>query len=612
MFKRVRNFLGEYKQLTFVIIAIIIGLILDLTGQDSASHWLLGVSAGIATVPLLWNMAQTLRDGAYGIDILAATAIITSVALQQYWAAIIIVLMLTGGEGLEEYAEKRAKGELTALLKQKPKKAHLLRGTKTLDVAVKTIDTGDKLVVLPGEVIPVDAIILEGTTSIDESKLTGESVPVEKTVGDELLSGSINVEGSITVQALRPEADSQYEQIVKLVRTASAGQSPFVRLADRYSIPFTVVSFIIAGTAWVITGDAIRFLEVLVVATPCPLLLGAPIALISGMSRAAKHGIIVKTGSALERLAEVQTFAFDKTGTLTMGKPTVSSVRTYNDYSEAQVLHFAAALETNSRHVLAQAIIEAAAEHNLKVKPAKQVKENSGHGLSGRIEGKHVMVGRSSLITDNDIALPKGFKQSQITQTATLVAIDNKLAGVILFKDEIRPEAEETLKLLRTLGIKHMAMVTGDNEATALRVAKQLDITDIYPDCLPVDKLLAIEQLPKRPVAFVGDGVNDAPVLTASDVGIALGARGSTAASESADVVILHDDLARVALATKVARPTFSIARQSILIGILISLGLMGVFATGKFTAVQGALIQELVDVTVILNALRAHGPWKR
>jgi heavy metal translocating P-type ATPase len=612
MFKRVRNFLREYKQLTFVGVAILIGLALDLTNQDTAAHWVLGISVGIATIPLLWNMIQTIRDGAYGVDILAATAIITSLALQQYWAAAIIVLMLTGGEALEDYAESRAKNELTALLKQKPKKAHLRRGTKTIDVPVKQVETGDKLVVLPGEVIPVDAVILEGTTSVDESKLTGESIPIERTVGDELLSGSVNVEGSITIQALRPEADSQYEQIIKLVRTASASQSPFVRMADRFSIPFTIVSFIIAGVAWIISGEAIRFLEVLVVATPCPLLLGAPIALISGMSRAAKHGVIVKTGSALERLAEVQTFAFDKTGTLTMGKPTVSAVKTYNKYTEAQVLHFAAALETNSRHVLAQAIIEAAAEHKLKVKPAKQVTETSGRGLSGRIEGKTVMVGRSSLLADNAIELPKGFKPSSINQTATFVIIDQKLAGVILFQDKIRTEAEATLKRLRKLGIKQTAMVTGDNEATALKVAKELDITDVYPDCLPVDKLLAVEQLPKRPVAFVGDGVNDAPVLTAADVGIALGARGSTAASESADVVILHDDLERVATATEVSRRTFAIARQSILIGILISLGLMGAFATGKFTAIQGALIQEVVDVIVILNALRAHGSWKQ
>jgi len=551
-------------------------------------------------------MARTLRAGHFGIDVLAATAIITSVVLQQYWAAIVIVLMLTGGESLEDYAESRAKKELTSLLARRPKKAHLLKGRKTIDIKASDIRPGDKLYILPGEVVPVDAVIIEGSTSLDESSITGESIPAAKVPGDDIVSGSVNLDGVLTVRALHSAADSQYEQIIRLVRGATSTQAPFVRLADRYSVPFTFIAFFIAGAAWFATGDSMRFLEVLVVATPCPLLLGAPIAIISGMSRAAKHGIIIKTGSALEQLAAIRTMAFDKTGTLTMGRPTVDLVSTYNKHSEAQVLQAAAALEQSSTHVLATAIVNKATSKKIKYQSAKQVKEVSGHGLSGRLSGKDILVGHLSLIEKSGIDIPKELKSKKITQTVTYVAINNELAGTITFKDEIRPEARKMLSSLRKVGIRKFALITGDNEAAAVSVAQKLNIVDVYPDCIPAQKMQAIEEM-DAPVGFVGDGVNDAPVLTTADVGIALGARGSTAASETADVVIMQDDVAKVADSVEIAKRTLFIAKQSVLIGIFLSLGLMAVFATGKFTALQGALVQEVVDVVVIINALRAH-----
>lgn len=612
MLKKVRRFFGDYRQLGFVLIAILVGLGLDLAGKDGLAHLVLGGSALIAVVPLLKGMLDDLRTGKYGIDILAATAIITSVILKEYWAGMVIVLMLTGGKALEDYAEARAKSELSALLKRKPKKAHLLRGGKTTDVNVRDVQVGDKLVILPGEVVPVDCVILEGSSSFDESSLTGESLPVDKNENDQVLSGSINIEGAITVRTLRTAQDSQYEQIIKLVRSAAASQSPFVRLADRYSIPFTIVSFIIAGTAWLVSGEVIRFLEVLVVATPCPLLLGAPIALISGMSRAAKHGIIVKTGSALEQLAEVETIAFDKTGTLTRGAPVVADVTTYGKFTKSEVLAYAAALEQSSSHVLAKAIVTAANQQKVKLPKAKQVKEIAGHGVSGRLQGKSILVGRLSLMEDQQVSLPKSFRRGGSKQTASYVAVNDQLAGVITFTDEIRPEAKSMLKRLKRLGVRHTLMITGDNAATAQAIAKQLGIENVKADCLPADKMHAIEGIKERPVAFVGDGVNDAPVLTAADIGVALGARGSTAASESADVVIMLDDVGRVSKSVEIAQRTFAIARQSILIGIFISLGLMAVFSTGRFKAVHGAAIQELVDITVIVNALRAHGRPRR
>ncbi len=609
MLKKTRHFFLRYKQLGVVVFAAAVALVLELTGQPTYAHWILGVTAIASVMPLAWGMWEDLRSGKYGLDVLAITAIVVSVLMKEYWAGMIIVLMLTGGEALEDYAEERAKTELSALLKRKPKKAHKLKGNKTLDVAVSQVSVGDKIVIYPGEVVPVDCVIVEGSSSFDESSLTGESLPVIKNADDQLLSGSINVEGVVTAKALHTAADSQYEQIIKLVKSAASAQSPFVRLTDRYSIPFTVLSFAIAGTAWAISGESIRFLEVLVVATPCPLLLGAPIALISGMSRAAKHGIIIKTGSAMERLAAVKTVAFDKTGTLTKGKPVVKDVKLFNNHSRQEVLAVATALEQSSTHILAKAIVEAA---DTKVKKAKQVKELSGLGLQGRLDGKTILVGRLSLLEKAKVELPKNITSLLPKQTATFVAIDNKLAGIIVFHDELRPESSAMLDKLRALGIRHTLMVTGDNQATADTIANELGITDVSANCLPADKLLAVEKVTDRPVAFVGDGVNDAPVLTAADVGIALGARGSTAASESADVVIMLDDISKVATGVEVAKRTFFIAKQSILIGIFISVGLMGVFSTGKFKPVYGAAIQELVDVTVIINALRAHGSWKK
>lgn len=611
MFKKLWQFFGEYRQLGLVILSIIIALPLDISGYHTAAHWILGVSALANAVPLVWDMIQDLRSGIYGVDILAATAIITSVLLHEYWAGMIIVLMLTGGEALEDYAAKRAKSELTALLSKAPTKAHLLKGRKTLDVAVSQIRISDRIIIKPGEVVPVDAVILEGSASFDESSLTGESLPQVKKAGQELLSGSINLDGVIIAKALRSAKDSQFEQIIKLVKSAEASKAPFVRLADRYSIPFTLAAFIIGGAAWALSGHSIRFLEVLVVATPCPLILGAPIALISGMSRAAKHGIIVKTGQALERLAVVKTVGFDKTGTLTIGKPVVDKLTTYNGFTSTEVLGLAAALEQNSNHVLAKAVVNEAKQKGVKVPKAKKVQELAGNGLSAIVSGKHVLVGRPGMIKDYDITLPKGFKPNTIQQTAAFVSVDGKLAGIVTFRDELRPESKQTLEQLKEMGVRHLLMVTGDNQATAQAIAKQLGIDDVRAETLPADKLRAIDEVTDRPVAFVGDGVNDAPVLAAADVGIALGARGSTAASESADVVIMLDNVGQVATGVKIARHTFFIAKQSILLGIAISVGLMFVFATGRFRPIYGAIIQEVVDVIVIFNALRAHGPWQ-
>jgi heavy metal translocating P-type ATPase len=607
--RKILSFFRNYGEFSIALIATIVALIFAAFGLWTIAHWILGVAATILALPLIWDMIQDIRTGIYGVDILAATAIITSVVLHQFWAGIVIVLMLTGGESLEDYAEQRAKTELDALLKRAPKQAHVYRGRKVVDVSVSAVTIGTKVVVLPGEVVPVDGIILEEAGTLDESSLTGESLPQIREVNDEILSGSVCLERPITIKATHSAADSQYEQIIRLVKAASNSQAPFVRLADKYSIPFTIIAFGIAGAAWILSRDSIRFLDVLVVATPCPLILAAPIAVISGMSRSAQEGIIIKTGGTLEMLASARSFAFDKTGTLTHGKPVVDTVQVFGSHSEEQVIQVAAALEQNSNHVLAAAVIAYAATKQLRLPHVKKTRELPGHGLSATVNGKHITVGRFGLLQDYDVELPHNFKPDKIQKTAAFVAIDNKLAGLITFSDEIRKETPSTLKRLRQFGIKNILMVTGDNQAAANIIAKKLGIKQVRAEALPGDKIAAIEAIPEKlqPVVFVGDGVNDAPVLTASHVGIALGARGSTAASESADIVIMNDDLALVARGVEIAKRTFFIARQSILIGIFLSIVLMVIFAFGKFRPLYGAIVQELVDVVVIFNALRAH-----
>jgi heavy metal translocating P-type ATPase len=606
--KQLAKFLRRYKLFSFGLIGGLVGLGLELQGFHTASHWVLGSIAIIETFPLVWSMIEDLRIGTYGIDVLAATAIVTSVLLGQYWAALVVVLMLTGGESLEDFAEHRANSELNALLKHAPQTAHLVQSrNKIVDVKVSSLKSGDKILIKPGEVVPVDAIVIEGESSFDESSLTGESLPQNKNIGGQIVSGAVNLEGAITAKATASAADSQYEQIIRLVRGAAASQAPFVRLADRYSIPFSLAAYAIAGTVWVLTGSSLRFLEVIIVATPCPLLLAAPIALISGMARASKYGIIVRTGSAFEKLAEAETIAFDKTGTLTRGQLELDNITTYGSFSNDSVLALAASAEQNSHHILATAVTSAAATQGLKLIKAKNVQEISGRGLNALIKGQRVLIGRLSLLEQHEVTIPAAARKKAVDQTALYLAVDGQLAGVMTFKDELRPESQATLQRLHKLGFKRTMMITGDNKAVATSIAKLLGISHVHADMLPADKLQIIEKETKRPVVFVGDGVNDAPVLTAADVGIALGARGSTAASESADMVILADDIGHVAIAASIAKRTFKIATQSIVVGIGLSLILMAAFATGKFPPLLGAILQEIVDVVVIFNALRAH-----
>lgn len=605
--KKLSRFLRDYKLFSLTVFAIIIGLILQLTGLGTAAQWLLSAVAIITALPLLWDMFEDVRSGRYGIDILAITAIVAAVILGEYWAAIVVALMLTGGESLEDYAQHRARSELDTLIKNSPRTAQVIRKGKTLKVKVSELHVGDKILINAGDAVPADAMVLEGSASFDESSLTGESLPQSKEKGNQLLSGSINLDGSIQAKVTAAAEDSQYQQIIKLVRSAANTQAPFVRLAERYSIPFTILAFSIAGGLWVLTGDSMRFLQVIIVATPCPLLLAAPIALISGMSRASKYGIIVKTGAAMERMAEARTIAFDKTGTLTRGEFEVTSIAAASGHTKDEVLGLAASIEQGSNHVIAKAIVAEAHSKGVKLTKAKHIKETAGKGLFTSLKGQEIVVGRLAYLNEHGVELPSNLKVDNTAKTTVYVAVDGAMIGAISLSDELRDEAKSTLARLRAMGIKNIMLITGDNQGAAKHAAKQLGIDEVHAEALPVDKLGVLDHTKERPLIFVGDGVNDAPILTAADVGVALGAKGSTAASESADMVIMVDDIGRVATAFEIAQRTFKIARQSILIGIGLSVGLMVLFATGKFSPLTGAILQEVVDVFVIFNALRAH-----
>lgn len=607
--KKIKSFAKSYPLVFWTAAVIIVAFIMKLASLQLAVNYLLSGFALAVALKLGFGMIETLRHGHYGIDILAVMAIISTVLVGEHWAAIVIVLMLTGGEALEDFAAARARRELNALLKRAPQIAHKVVGEDVVQVKLSAVKIDDVLLVRPGEVVPVDAELLDEAAEFDESSLTGESLPVEHKKGEELLSGSINGGTAIKVQAIRAAKESQYQQIIELVKAASSTEAPFVRLADRYAVPFTIISFAIAGFAWAVSGNPVRFAEVLVVATPCPLLLAAPIAMISGMSRAAKHGIIIKSGRVLERLATIRAVAFDKTGTLTRGEPSVTDVNVRDDFNDDDILRLAASAEQHSTHILANSLVNESKRRELKLDTPDDVSEVTGQGMTATVGAMRVMIGKPDFLKQAGVEISA--HDIKAGETVVYVAVDNKFAGEILFRDEVRPESKKVMSSLRKLGIRHTLMLTGDTRATAERIAKEVGITEVRAECLPVDKVNAVRGLKTRPVMMVGDGVNDAPVLAVAEVGMAMGARGSTAASETADVVVLVDDISKSAQAIMIAKNTIKIALQSIWVGIAISIGLMLVAANGYIPAVVGAGLQEVVDVIVIFNALRAHGTFK-
>lgn len=586
------------KKFTVTVIIGIVALISEfIFNEPTFAFIIIAVTGGILAFFMFIEMIKTLRSGKYGVDILAITAIIATLAVKEYWASLMILIMLTGGDSLEDYANKRASRELQSLLDNTPRTAHKLENDRLQDIAVDEVEIDDLLVVKPGELVPVDGKMIKGESQFDESSLTGESTLILKKPGDELMSGSINGEASIQMVVEKKAADSQYQLIIKLVEESKEKPAHFVRLADRYAVPFTLIAYLIGGISWWFTKDPVRFAEVLVVASPCPLILAAPIALVAGMSRSSKNGIVIKTGTALEKLARTKTVAFDKTGTITRGVLEVTSIHPEGEMTEETLLLYAASAEQESSHILARSLLKEVDKE--KLLPVTELQEITGQGIKAQVNGHFIKVGRASFV---------GATESKTTQTAIYIAMDDHFSGTILFSDTLRPEAKETIQQLKKNGVTDLMMITGDSESIAESIANEVGLTSVHARCLPQDKLDILENIPKnnRPVTMVGDGVNDAPALAIADVGIAMGAHGSTAASESADAVILKDDLMKVTTAIIVSRDTMKVAKQSVLIGIFICVFLMLVASTGAIPALFGAILQEVVDTVSILSALRA------
>ena len=591
----------NWQKLTLTFMIAIIAIILDFGfKQPTLTRLLVTVTGAILAISMFIEMIKTLRSGRYGVDLLAIIAIASTLIVGQYWASLIIVVMLVGGESLEDYAAHRASRELHKLLENSPTFAHKKVGDSYEDTPIDDIDIDDILLVKASEVVPIDGVVLEGDSWFDESSLTGESEPVTKAIGDEVLSGSINGETAVLIRASKKASDSQYQKIVQLVKESEATPAQFVRLADRYAVPFTIVSLLIAGAAWLISGDMTRFAEVLVVASPCPLILAAPIAFVSGMSRSSRNGLLVKNGTTIEKLSLAKTVAFDKTGTLTTGILQVKSIAPETaTHSEDDLLQIAASLEIGSNHILAKSLVKRAAEKDLALLEVTDLRESTGLGLSGVIQTKTYRIGRANFANAED---------AKVNGTAVFISEDEVFIGKILFEDKIRPESQHVIERLKAQDVQHILMLTGDNQKTAELVAGELGITEMHAGLMPSEKIGILKELPEthRPIVMVGDGVNDAPALALSDVGIALGASGSTVASESADVVVLRNDLNLVPESIKISRETMKVAKEAVLIGIFISIALMLIASTGVLPAIIGALLQEVIDTVSILYALKA------
>ena len=602
---RLIRFIRVYPWVVAALIIGVAGLLLTLGPFRGIVPWLVGGFAAIVGLLEGFRMVRSLLARHVGLDVLAVTAIFATLAVGEYWASIIIVLMLTGGEALEDAAANRAKRQLTALLDNVPTRAHQMTDTgKIVDVPISDISPGDRLVVRPGEIIPVDATVESDRGVFDESSLTGESLPVERQRGETILSGATNGQHAVELIALRAAKDSEYQAIVALVEEAASSKAPLVRLADRYAVPFTALAYLIAGVAWWVSGDPVRFAEVLVVATPCPLLIAAPVAFMGGMNRAATKGIVIKDAGTLERLSAVTTAAFDKTGTLTLGKPEVVRIHSVlPELTHDELLRLAASAEQYSSHVLAHSIVDAAKSRGIDVLKVDKATEVGTDGVRARMGNQTVVVGKARFVSDRQhVDLPV----LEPGETAVFAGVDGSYAGYIIMKDRVRDDAAQTIQRLGKSGITKTLVVSGDNRQTVETVAASVGVTDTFAECLPSDKVDIISRHDAPRVLMVGDGINDAPVLATAGVGVAMGARGSTAASESADVVILEDRLEKVADAVDIGHRTVTIALQSIWLGIIISVGLMVVAAWGFLPAIFGALAQEVVDLIAILGALRA------
>ena len=595
--------------LAFPAAGLALGFAFLAIGRGAWSGWIWAASAGPVLLVLIAQIVTSLRRGDIGLDIVAALSMTAALVFGEHLAAAVVALMYAGGQYLESFAERHARREMTALLSRAPRTAVRNRDGTLEEVDLDAIEAGDRLLVRRGDVVPVDGAVGSGLAILDQSALTGESIPVQQQAGAAVMSGSTNVGDPFDLVASRRAAESTYAGIVRLVEAAQRSKAPMSRLADKIALVFLGLTVVIAGAAWLSTGDPIRAVAVLVIATPCPLILAVPVALVSGLSRAAKHGVLIKGGKALEIMARIRSVVIDKTGTLTEGHARIVAMRSAPGMSTDEMLRIAASLDQASKHIVAQAVVSEARGRKLDLAVPTNVVETPGEGVEGTVEDRSAIVGGIHFVSSRLSRQAGGiaYKAEAAGAIVVAVAIDGSLAGEIVLADTLRSGTGALLGNLRRLGIERIVLATGDRRDVAESVTAGLALSAVRVELTPDQKMMVVLSERKYgPVMMIGDGVNDAPALAAADIGVAMGARGAAASAEAADVVLLVDQLDRVVPAIQIASRSRFIALESVYAGIGLSLAGMLAAAAGYITPVQGALAQEVIDVAVILNALRA------
>src|SRR6266567_98163 len=644
--RRIWQAIKNYPIPLGAVVLLLVSLVFWLSGRANLANWTLLVIVLMGGIPLLWDTMKHIIHKEFSVDFIAILAITGSLLLNEYLAGAFIVLMLSGGEALEAFALRRARTSLSALAERAPRTAHIWQNDQLISIPAESVEVDMVIVVKPGELIPVDGIVTSGLSNVSEADLTGEPIPVRKAPGMLVLSGSVNLDGVLEVRARKRSAESKYAQIVRLVEEAQAQKAPIHRLADRYAVGFTIAAIALAGLSWAISRDSVYALAVLVVATPCPLILATPIAIMSGIDLAAHNGIISKSGAAIEQLGEVDIAVFDKTGTLTLGVPKVTAIILPDPgnhtvgagfiparapdpcaYDKNTLLRFAASVEQLSTHILARAVVDAALERDLTLSPVTDFDETFGKGVQGRVpiipedsqlerhsvnDVVEVAVGNHSFMQHLEITVPLALlserkRRVDAGQICSFIAVDHQIAGLLVLEDVPRPELAQLSSDLKLAGIKETILLTGDSDVVAHQIGELAQVDRVIARCLPDDKLRIIQELEaqRHRVLMVGDGINDAPALATATVGMALGSQGLTAAATAADTVLLSTDILRVVKAVLLGRWVMRVALQGIWVGMGLS-GIAMLFAAFGFIApAAGAILQEGIDVIVILNALR-------
>lgn len=599
----------RYIRLILTLVALAAGGIAAGVGAHAAARWIWLAGVIGLGAPLVFGTLRGALRGVFASDVVASLSILGAAALNQPLAGLVIVLMQTGGEALERYAEGRASAAVRALEQAAPRVAHVVRGDAVVDVPATQVAVGDVLLIRPGDLIPCDGVVVDGDSDLDTSSLTGEAAPLTATRGVQVMSGMLNGVGSFHMRATALASDSQYAKIVELVRTAQSTKAPLQRLADRYAVWFTPATLFVCALAFWATRDWMRVLAILVVATPCPLILATPVAIIGGINRAAKRFIIIRHGGALEQLGQVTAAVFDKTGTLTVGKPHLQAIRIAPGFDRSRVLRCAASVEEHSSHLLARVLVDAVRAESPVLPASESHIETPGQGVAGVVEGHEVRVGARAFVvpfSEDGEMIATALEHPDATLRA-YISIDRRLAAVVEYADQVRGDLAGVLHSLEAVGVTRVVLLSGDHAAIARSLAARVGIRETWGDLLPDDKAKFIQRLRADgyTVMMVGDGVNDAPALMTANVGVALAAHGGGITAESADVIVLVDSLDRVREAMTIGRRTMRIARQSIWVGLGLSGLAMIVAAFGGIRPVTGAMLQEVIDVAVILNALR-------